>query len=39
MKESFNMKRAISTESVKTIADGIAVRDASPITLDYILRV
>ncbi|NPA60957.1 MAG: threonine ammonia-lyase [Epsilonproteobacteria bacterium] len=38
MKESFNMKRAISTESVKTIADGIAVRDASPITLDYILK-
>ena len=38
MKNSFNIKKATSTNSVRTIADGIAVRDASPITLEYILK-
>ncbi len=38
MKESFDTKDAHGTQSVRTIADGIAVRDASPITLEYILR-
>jgi len=38
MQNSFNIKRATSTEGVRTIADGIAVRDASPITLEYILN-
>jgi len=37
MKESFDSKIAHGTQSVRTIADGIAVRDASPITLKYIL--
>ena len=38
MKESFDSKEAHGTKSVKTIADGIAVRDASPITLEHILK-
>ncbi len=38
MKESFDSKKAHGTKGVKTIADGIAVRDASPITLKYILN-
>ena len=38
MKQSFDGKSAFCSLSVKTIADGIAVRDASPITLDYILK-
>jgi threonine dehydratase len=38
MKESFDTKDAHGTKSVRTIADGIAVRDASPITLEYILN-
>jgi len=38
MKQSYDAKRAIDTTSVRTIADGIAVRDTSPITLEYILR-
>jgi len=38
MKLSFDAKRAIDTTSVRTIADGIAVRDTSPQTLDYILH-
>ncbi len=38
MKESYDTKEAKSTKSVRTIADGIAVRDASPITLEYILK-
>ncbi len=38
MKESFESKEAQATQSVRTIADGIAVRDASPITLEYILK-
>ena len=37
MKNSFEHGRAESTKSVRTIADGIAVRDASPITLKHIL--
>ncbi len=38
MKNSFDHGQAESTESVRTIADGIAVRDASPITLEHILK-
>ena len=38
MKESFDTKNAHGTKSVRTIADGIAVRDASPITLEHILK-
>ena len=38
MKQSFDAKRAIDTTSVRTIADGIAVRDTSPVTLEYILN-
>ncbi len=38
MKESYDSKQAHGTKSVKTIADGIAVRDASPITLEHILK-
>jgi len=38
MKNSYDAKRAIDTTSVRTIADGIAVRDTSMITLAYILK-
>ena len=38
MKQSFDSKNAHGTKSVRTIADGIAVRDASPITLEHILK-
>ena len=38
MKESYDCKEAHGTKSVRTIADGIAVRDASPITLEHILQ-
>jgi len=38
MKESYESKNAHGTKSVRTIADGIAVRDASPITLEHILK-
>jgi len=38
MRNSYIAKRAIDTTSVKTIADGIAVRDTSPVTLEYILK-
>ncbi len=38
MKNSFEAKKALDTLSVRTIADGIAVRDTSPITLEYILK-
>ncbi len=38
MKQSYDAKTAIDTTSVRTIADGIAVRDTSPITLGYILK-
>jgi threonine dehydratase len=38
MAESFAKKEALSTDFVKTIADGIAVKNASPMTLEYILE-
>ncbi|SFP72112.1 threonine ammonia-lyase [Hydrogenimonas thermophila] len=38
MKLSFDAKTPIDTTSVRTIADGIAVRDTSPVTLEYILK-
>lgn len=38
LKNSFEQKTPIDTLSVKTIADGIAVRDASKITLEIMLK-
>ncbi|MCV6608651.1 MAG: threonine ammonia-lyase [Campylobacterales bacterium] len=38
MKKSFDAKQPIDTTEVKTIADGIAVRDTSTKTLEYILK-
>ena len=38
MKNSYDAKQPIDTTSVRTIADGIAVRDTSPVTLEYILK-
>lgn len=38
MRESFEAKKAIDSLSVRTIADGIAVRDTSPLTLSHILE-
>jgi threonine dehydratase len=38
MKQSYDAKRPVDTTSVRTIADGIAVRDTSPVTLEYILK-
>jgi threonine dehydratase len=38
MKQSFDGGSPYCSISVKTIADGIAVRDASPITLEHILN-
>lgn len=38
MRESYKARKPIDTISVRTIADGIAVRDTSPITLEYILK-
>jgi len=38
MKQSYDAKKAIDTLSVRTIADGIAVRDTSATTLAYILE-
>jgi len=38
MATSYRERRAVDTLSVRTIADGIAVRDTSPITLEYILK-
>lgn len=38
MKQSYDKKETVCSLSVKTIADGIAVRDASPITLGHILN-
>ncbi len=38
MKQSFDAGRPIDSTSVRTIADGIAVRDTSPVTLEYILQ-
>lgn len=37
LKNSFDQKTPTNTKSVRTIADGIAVRDTSVITLEYIL--
>lgn len=37
LKNSFELKEAVDSLSVRTIADGIAVRDTSPITLNYML--
>jgi threonine dehydratase len=37
MKHSYDAAQAIDTTSVRTIADGIAVRDTSPMTLRHIL--
>lgn len=39
MKESFEAGRAIDSVAVRTIADGIAVRDTSEVTLGHILSV
>jgi threonine dehydratase len=38
MKESYEAKTPIDSVSVKTIADGIAVRDTTPMMLDYVLE-
>ena len=38
MKESYEAKTPIDSTSVKTIADGIAVRDTTPKMLDYVLE-
>ncbi len=38
MKESFEAKTPIDSISVKTIADGIAVRDTTPKMLDHVLE-
>jgi threonine dehydratase len=38
MKMSYDAKKPLDTPSVKTIADGIAVRDTSSKTLEYILE-
>ena len=38
MKHSFDAKKAIDTLDVRTIADGIAVRDTAKETLQYILK-
>ncbi|QOY53256.1 threonine ammonia-lyase [Candidatus Sulfurimonas baltica] len=37
LKNSYDLKKVVDTLSVRTIADGIAVRDTSPITLAYML--
>lgn len=38
MKKSYDAQTAIDTTTVRTIADGIAVRDTSSITLEHILK-
>ncbi len=38
LKNSFDAKQVLDTVSVRTIADGIAVRDTSPVTLKLILE-
>ena len=38
LKNSYELGYAIDTKSVRTIADGIAVRDTSKITLGYMLK-
>ena len=37
MKNSFESKKQLNSKSVRTIADGIAVRDVTPKMLDYVL--
>lgn len=37
LKNSFELKYTVDSKSVKTIADGIAVRDASSVTLEHML--
>jgi len=37
-KDSYELKKAVDSLSVRTIADGIAVRDTSSITLAYALK-
>jgi len=38
LKNSYELGRAVDTTSVRTIADGIAVRDTSEVTLAYMLE-
>lgn len=38
LKNSYDLKKAVDSTSVRTIADGIAVRDTSEITLNHILQ-
>jgi len=38
MKNSFEAKQQLNSKSVKTIADGIAVRDVTPKMLEYVLN-
>jgi len=38
MAKSYSQGRAIDSTGVRTIADGIAVRDTSPVTLEYLLK-
>ena len=38
MKNSFEAKKQLNSTSVKTIADGIAVRDVNPKMLEYVLN-
>ncbi len=38
MRRSFELKKPVDSTEVRTIADGIAVRDTSPKTLGYILE-
>ncbi len=38
MATSYRKGYAVDSTAVRTIADGIAVRDTSPITLDYLLK-
>jgi len=38
MKNSFDIGKPIDSTGVRTIADGIAVRDTSPVTLAYIMK-
>ena len=37
-RNSYELKKAVDTTSVRTIADGIAVRDTSPVTLETALE-
>ncbi|MDQ7045148.1 MAG: threonine ammonia-lyase [Sulfurimonas sp.] len=38
LKKSFDLKKVFHSSSVRTIADGIAVRDSSELTLGHILK-